>query len=93
MRKSHPLKKFPPKVIKKLNWNDCPVEVDIGKRWESGMDHHPYSYQVRKLIRELDKEGNWKFGGDGDNGEEILYYLDIFFEIDELPLQVKRKWI
>jgi hypothetical protein len=24
---------------------------------------------------------DWKTGGDGDNGEELMYHLDAFFEM------------
>jgi hypothetical protein len=59
------------------------IERDINKRWEEGIDHHPKSYEFRKLVRELDEYGCYKFGGDGDNGEDILYMLDIFFETED----------
>lgn len=59
------------------------IEKDIGKRWELGIPHHPKSLEVSKIIRKADEEGYWRFGGDGDNGEEILYYLDIYFEEEE----------
>lgn len=64
------------------------VEMDTGVRWEKGMDHHPKSMEVKDLIYKLDKEGMYNFGGDGDNGEEILYYLDIYFELKDLEQNV-----
>ena len=59
------------------------IETDINKRWELGMDHHPRSYAVQKTIRELDEFGVYEFGGDGDNGEDILYMLDVYFERED----------
>ena len=50
------------------------------ERWEEGIDHHPESYEVAKIIHQYDTFGLYEFGGDGDNGEELLYYLDIYFE-------------
>jgi hypothetical protein len=64
------------------------VEYDINKRWETGMDHHPKSVELFKRIAALDFEVSgdyfcWKYGGDGDNGEHMMYELDIFFEEQE----------
>ena len=54
-------------------------------RWENGIDHHPDSEKLFKEIKELDWKYNddnccWKSGGDGDNGEELMYLLDMLFE-------------
>jgi len=57
------------------------VITDIGKRWELGLDHHPKSEEVRKLMSKLGS--GMDFGGDGDDGEELLYYLDIYFELED----------
>lgn len=61
------------------------VERDINKRWESGMEHHPKSRALFKWLADFDfKECNdcfrWKSGGDGDNGETLMYQLDVYFE-------------
>jgi hypothetical protein len=61
------------------------VEYDVNKRWEEGMDHHPNSEALMNRIKDLDWEllnGHFDFktGGDGDNGETLMYLLDIFFE-------------
>jgi len=41
---------------------------------------------------------NWKVGGDGDNGETLMYLLDMFFEMKDkktvnaiLPIEPKGK--
>ena len=65
------------------------VETDINKRWEEGTDHHPESDKIVRSIKYLDeKYGNDYFdlniGGDGDNGEHLMYLLDIYFESKEL---------
>lgn len=57
------------------------IEIDIGKRWEEGISHHALSQDLAKLIYALDSNGEYSFGGDGDNGETLLYYTDIFFEM------------
>lgn len=61
------------------------IETDITKRWELGMPHHPKSKEIYKAIAENDWKygGNyfdWEAGGDGDNGEHLMYLLDIYFE-------------
>ncbi len=61
------------------------IETDINKRWEEGTDHHPKSIEAIKALAELDFYlGNDTFciktGGDGDNGEHMMYLLDIFYE-------------
>ena len=65
------------------------VETDIGKRWEKGIDHHPKSKKLYREIATLDfKYGGDRFcfksGGDGDNGEHLMYLLDIYYyKLDE----------
>jgi hypothetical protein len=64
------------------------VETNITKRWESGTPHHPKSVALYKQIETLDfKHGGdyfcFKSGGDGDNGEHLMYLLDIIFENEE----------
>ena len=65
------------------------VETDIGKRWEQGTPHHPKSMALFKRLADIDFKycGDhfcWKAGGDGDNGEILMYELDIIFEQDEI---------
>lgn len=57
----------------------------IGYRWENGVAHEPRSIEIYKAIERLDlEEGDdffcFKSGGDGDNGEHLMYLLDLFFE-------------
>ena len=71
-------------------------EYDIGKRWENGVEHHPKSIELFKRIAEIDFEHmddhfNWKSGGDGDNGEALMYLLDIYFEEKESSKQESRE--
>ena len=49
------------------------------ERWERGADHHPESEKIGKFFRKNDPHGIWEFGGDGDNGEDMLYLLDCYF--------------
>jgi hypothetical protein len=61
------------------------VNLDFNKRWEEGEEHHPKSIEIAKHLESLDfffcgDHLGWKFGGDGDNGESLLYALDCYFE-------------
>jgi len=61
------------------------IEYDLAKRWEQGTEHHPKSINLYKRIEALDfKHGGdsfcFKSGGDGDNGEHLMYLMDIYFE-------------
>ena len=63
-----------------------PIERDINKRWEAGTPHHPRSQALYRRLAELDRNHNhfgWRSGGDGDNGEILMYGLDVLFEEDD----------
>jgi len=54
-------------------------------RWENGIDHHPISIMLMSFLSEHDfcdynDHFCWKYGGDGDNGETLMYEMDAFFE-------------
>jgi len=62
------------------------IERDINKRWEQGLDHHPKSFELYTFLSEVDMSYGgdyfcWKCGGDGDNGETLMYMLDVHFEL------------
>jgi hypothetical protein len=64
------------------------VNPNIEMRWENGVEHHPKSIALMEKISDCDYLFNdntmdWKCGGDGDNGEELMYLLDIIFEMEE----------
>lgn len=59
------------------------TEID---RWSEGIPHHPESVKLFNFLQEHDLKDyadyfGWKKGGDGDNGEILLYQLDAFFEL------------
>lgn len=56
-----------------------------GQRWEEGIDHDPRSESLFEFIRKMDEDhcGDsfcFKSGGDGDNGETLMFILDCWFE-------------
>ena len=69
------------------------VETNINKRWEQGIPHHPKSIKLFTALADIDWEYGddyfcWKHGGDGDNGERMMYEMDIYFEnLDALPAE------
>ena len=55
-------------------------------RWEEGIEHHPMSERIVRFLSEHDfydynDHFCWKVGGDGDNGEALMYQMDAFFEM------------
>jgi len=62
-----------------MNLNKLTAE----ERWEQGIDHHPKSLHIQKGLKAQDIFGVWDWGGDGDNGEDLLYQLDIIFSQEE----------
>ena len=72
------------------------VERDINRRWEQGADHHHKSKEMFNFLSEFDfKECAdyfcWKSGGDGDNGETMMYQMDVFFELQDADNPIGRK--
>lgn len=60
----------------------------ITERWEQGIPHDIRSQKIFNGIAELDFiHGSdffrFKSGGDGDNGEHLMYLLDMYFEIQD----------
>ena len=56
------------------------------KRWENGIGHHPSSMRIMDFLEKHDIEDYddylyWKTGGDGDNGEQLMFEMDAFFEM------------
>jgi hypothetical protein len=70
------------------------VTIDTNTRWEEGIAHDPRSEEIFDWISEYDFKFNndyfcWKSGGDGDNGEELLYELDEYFAAKDKEKQNK----
>lgn len=62
-------------------------------RWNDGADHHPKSERLMRFMqlhddRDFGNHFDWQIGGDGDNGESVMYQMDAFFEmLDKLEGQ------
>jgi hypothetical protein len=84
---SHPGSTWCPKCEKVVYALDVPLLEGIElNRWEKGIPHDPRSEKIGRTLGEIDFNGfddhfQWKFGGDGDNGEALLYQLDVYFEL------------
>ena len=64
------------------------VERDIGKRFNAGIPHNEKSVEIMAGIGRIDFYNNGdslklRTGYDTDNGETLLYLLDIYFECIE----------
>lgn len=58
-------------------------------RWGEGRDHHHESVRLMEFLAEHDFKDYgdyfcWKIGGDGDNGETLMYQMDAYFEMREI---------
>lgn len=58
--------------------------LTVEERWEQGIDHSERSVSLFNEIRRIDEKYGkdmfgFKAGGDGDNGEHLMYLLDIYF--------------
>ena len=65
------------------------IEYDINTRWENGWEHHPKSLEFMNSLARIDFAFGddyfcWKVGGDGDNGEILMYEMDIHFEEQDI---------
>jgi len=55
-------------------------------RWGEGVQHHPMSERLMKFIfihdwKDYNYYFDWNIGGDGDNGETLMFQMDAFFEL------------
>jgi len=75
------------------------VITNIETRWEAGTPHHKHSIALMEELKEIDNKNglimDFRTGGDGDNGEYLLYYLDAIFEererrVDQVILESDR---
>lgn len=66
------------------------VAKEVGRdRWSEGVDHHPESIKLMRFLQAVDWDAygghfDWKTGGDGDNGETLMFQMDAYFEAQDL---------
>lgn len=62
------------------------TDPKYNRRWEDGIPHHPMSLKLMEHMEAVDWENGdhhcLKTGGDGDNGESLMFLMDGFFEKD-----------
>ena len=68
----------------------------LTRRWEQGIPHDPRSTALYKSIADIDFTlGSdffcFKSGGDGDNGEHLMYLLDEHFEREDAQRATQEK--
>jgi hypothetical protein len=69
-------------------YNKYNINLDVNNRWESGIPHHPKSEDLMDHMMVLDMaymddHHCFKTGGDGDNGEILMYLFDLYFELQD----------
>lgn len=60
------------------------VTISPDSRWEQGIEHDGRSQEIYDFIAAYDSKHNGdslvlSSGGDGDNGESLMYLLDEYF--------------
>jgi len=65
----------------------------LDERWDKGIDHHPMSERLMNFLQEHDARDHGDYfdfetGGDGDNGEQLMYEMDAFFELMDIEKDV-----
>jgi len=84
-----PFTKIGKDLLEKLNQYQIDGDLD---RWSERVDHHKKSEKIVHWLREIDwmffnNYFDWEIGGDGDNGETLMYQLDIIFDlIDQMEI-------
>lgn len=57
--------------------------LTVEGRWEKDIPHDDRSIRLYESIAKIDYDNgdtfDFKAGGDGDNGEQLMYILDIHF--------------
>lgn len=80
----------------KLVMSDYSKAKELGltskNRWEDGINHHLMSKRLVRFLADHDfyDYGDrfcWKVGGDGDNGETLMFQMDAFFEMLDKEIQ------
>lgn len=62
-------------------------------RWGQGIPHHSESLRLVKFLIEHDFKDygdyfGWKIGGDGDQGETLMFQMDAYFELRDQEAKI-----
>ena len=55
-------------------------KLSVHERWETRLGHHPEAVRLVEAMRSVKGAPDWEFGGDGDDGEELLTVLSEVFD-------------
>lgn len=70
--------------------------LKVRDRWSDGVDHEPESKALVELIADMDylhfnDYFCFKLGGDGDNGEILMYIIDALIENGLIEIKIGRQ--
>lgn len=70
------------------------LNFDFGKWWELGLEHDQEAEELARLIGAIDYVYGgdafcFKFGGDGDNGEWLIYLIEAAFMLMDARNETK----
>ena len=67
------------------------IDPQWDQRWVDGIEHHPKSEELMEHMQAVDMQEGLPFdlstGGDGDNGETLMYLMDSYFEKQDAILK------
>lgn len=77
------------------NPNPSQKVLSVEERWEQGIPHEDESVKLFESIRKIDEQHggdyfDFKAGGDGDNGEHLMFLMDIHFNPTNKPKPVYK---
>jgi hypothetical protein len=84
------------KVGGRMNIKEIIEKEKSMDRWQEEIEHHKKSMEIMEFLDKIDFEVYddsfcWKYGGDGDNGETLMYQLDAFFEAQDNQDLISRQ--
>jgi hypothetical protein len=85
-------------MFKQWYYKEKQMTKTVNQRWEDGDDHDKRSEELYDFIEKKDhKECHDSFcfqsGGDGDNGETLMFILDDWFELQDKAKKVQEELI
>lgn len=70
--------------------------ININKRWEEGIPHVNRTIELYEFISKYDftfcsDYFEFKAGGDGDTGEQLMYLIDEYFANKDKEIQIEKE--